>query len=183
MPTKVEEADRHHHTTSPVLAGILGASFLLLATVGLYAGGSRLLAARTSTRWPETEGFIIESRAGSNCTYCWPTINYYYTVASQSFVGSNITAGPQDYYTRGEAKAKASSYTVGSKLAVYYDPKDPAVSCLEPGVLRWFTYLYLTFAACLMSAGLFLFRRLKRSTPKGKKVVPPQGFEPRTNRL
>ncbi len=104
-------------------------------------------------------------------------------MASQSFAGSNITAGPQDYYTRGEAKAKASSYTVGSKLAVYYDPKDPAVSCLEPGVLRWFTYLYLTFAACLMSAGLFLFWRLKRRTPKGKKVVPPQGFEPRTNRL
>ena len=104
-------------------------------------------------------------------------------MASQSFADSNITAGPQDYYTRGEAKAKASSYTVGSKLAVYYDPKDPAVSCLEPGVLRWFTYLYLSFAACLMSAGLFLFWRLKRRTPKGKKVVPPQGFEPRTNRL
>jgi hypothetical protein len=177
MPTNDEEVYRDHHTISRALAMIVGASFLLLATIALYAGGSRLLAARTSARWPETDGLIIESRAGSNCTHCWPTINYYYTVASQSFVGSNITAGTQDYYNRGEANAKASSYTVGSKLAVYYDPKDPAVSCLEPGVLRWFTYLYLTLAGCLMNAGLFLFRRLKRSTPKGNKAVPPAGIQ------
>jgi hypothetical protein len=159
MPTKVEEVDLHHQSTSPALARTLGASFLLLAAIGLYAGGSRLLTARTSARWPETEGVIIESRAGSNCTSCWPTINYYYTVAGQGFVGSNITAGPQDYYNRGEADAKASSYAVSKRLPVYYDPKDPAVSCLEPGVLRWFTYLYLTLAGCLMNAGLFLFWR------------------------
>jgi hypothetical protein len=178
MLTNDEEVfNRDHHTISRAPAMILGASFLFLATIALYAGGSRLLAARASERWPETEGLIIESRTTSNCVLCRPTINYHYDVKGQSFVGSNMTAGPQDYYNRGEAKAKVSSYTVGSKLAVYYDPKDPAVSCLEPGVLRWFTYLYLTFAACLMSAGLFLFRRLKRSTPKGKKVVPPQGFE------
>jgi hypothetical protein len=159
------------------------AALLLAASAFLVAAGSRWRAARASRSWPETEGVVIESRLTSNCSCCWPTINYYYTVAGQSFVGNNITAGPQDYYNRDEADAKASLYTVGSKLAVHYDPKHPAVSCLEPGVLRWFTYLYLTFAGCLMSTGLFPFWRFKRSNPKVKKLVPPQGFEPRTNRL
>jgi hypothetical protein len=171
MPTKAEGVNCHHHTTASALAGILGAIFLLLATIGLYAGGSRLLAARTSARWLETEGVIIESRAGSNCIRCWPTINYYYTAAGQSFVGSKITAGPQDYYNRVEADAKASSYPVGGRLAVYYDPKDPAVSCLEPGVLRWFTYLYLTLAGCFMSAGAFLFSRLYRANRNARILV------------
>ena len=137
MPTDEEEVfNSDHHTNSRAPVMILGASFLCLATIALYTGGSLLLAARASERWPETEGLIIESRTTSNCVLCRPTINYHYDVKGQSFVGSNITAGRQDYYNRGEAKAKASSYTVGSKLAVYYDPKDPAVSCLEPGVLR-----------------------------------------------
>jgi len=159
MSTTAEEVNRHHRRASHALARTLGLSCMLLAMIGFYAGGSRLLAARTSARWSKTEGLIIESRAGSNCTRCWPTINYYYIAAGQSFVGSNLTACTQDYYNRGEAKAKANSYTVGSRIAVYYDPKDPAVSCLEPGVLRWFTYVYLTLAGCLMSAGLFLFWR------------------------
>jgi hypothetical protein len=170
MPTKVEEVYCHRHTTSPARTATLGASFLLLATIALYAGGSRLLAARTSARWPETEGLVIESRVGSNCTLCRPTINYHYTVAGQSFVGSNITAGSQDYYSRGEADAKARSYAVGSKLKVYYDQKDPAVSCLEPGALRWFAYLYLIFAGCFMSAGALLFSRLYLRTRSRRRV-------------
>ena len=182
MPTNV--GDFHHRRTlRPVPEVIALAALLLIASAFLIAAGLRWRAARVSRSWSGTEGIVIESRLTSNCSYCLPFVNYRYVVNGQSFVGNHLVAGPQDYYNRGEADAKASSYAVGRRLPVYYDPKDPAVSCLEPGVLRWFTYLYLTFAACLMSAGLFLFWRLKRSTPKGKKVVPPQGFEPRTNRL
>ena len=163
MPTNDEEVYRDHHTISRSLAVIVGASFLLLATIALYAGGSRLLAARASAHWSETEGLIIESRTTSNCILCRPTINYHYDVKGQSFVGSNITAGPQNYYSRSEADVKVRSYKVGSKLAVYYDPKTPAVSCLEPGVLRRSAYLYLAFSGYLISAALFLFWRSYRS--------------------
>jgi hypothetical protein len=173
----------HRRTLRPILEVIALTGLLLIAGILLNAAGSRWLAARASRSWPSTEGVIIESRLTSNCSYCRPFINYRYVVNGQSFVGNHLVAGPQDYYNRGEANTKTHSYAVGRRLAVYYDPKDPAVSCLEPGVLRWFTYLYLTFAACLMSAGLFLVWRLRTSIPKGKKVVPPQGFEPRTNRL
>jgi hypothetical protein len=163
MPTNDAEVYRDHHTISRAPAMIVSASFLFLATIALYAGGSRFLAARASERWPETEGLIIESRTTSNCILCRPTINYHYDVKGQSFVGSNITAGPQNYYNRDEADMKVRSYKVGSKLAVYYDPKAPAVSCLEPGVLRWSVYLYLAFAGCLISAALFLFWRSHKS--------------------
>jgi hypothetical protein len=161
MPTNDKEFYRDHHTISRAPAMIVGASFLFLATIALYAGGSRLLAARASERWPHTEGLIIESRTTSNCILCRPTINYHYDVSGQSFVGSNITAGPQDYYNRDEAEVKVRSCKVGNKLAVYYDPNAPAVSCLEPGARRWSAYLYLAFAGCLISAALFLFYRTK----------------------
>ena len=168
MSTNGEEVYCHRHASSPTVALIVGASLLALATIGFFTGGSRWLAAHASARWPETEGLIIESRVGSNCTLCRPTINYHYTVNNQSFVGSNLTAGPQDYYNRNAADVKVRSYVVGSKLAVYYDPKYPVVSCLEPGVLRWFAYLYFGFAVGLVSAGLFLFLRRYRSKPNAR---------------
>jgi len=166
MPANDQEVSRDHHTISRSLAMILGANFVFLATIALYAGGSRLLAARASERWPQTEGLIIESRTTSNCILCRPTINYHYDVKGQSFVGSNITAGSQNYYNRGEAVSKIRSYAIGSTLAVYYDPNNPSIACLEPGVQDSFAYLYLVFAGCLMSAGLYLFWRFSITKPK-----------------
>jgi Protein of unknown function (DUF3592) len=149
-------AGMHRRGKLSLSMAVGGPALLLLAIMILIAGGSRLLAARASARWPGTEGLIIESRARSNCTLCRPTINYYYTVRSQSFVGNNITAGPQDYYNHDQADLKVRSYVVGRKLTVYYDPKEPAVSCLEPGILRWYAYLYFAVAGVVMTAGLFL---------------------------
>lgn len=146
-----------------ILAVFVTVIFLLLAMIVLYAGGSRLLAARASARWPATEGVIIESRLRLNCVLCWPTINYHYQVKGRGFVGSSIAAGPQDYYNQLEAGEKVRAYPLGSKLKVYYDPNNPAVSCLEPGVFRWSGYLYLVFAGCLVSAGFFLTWRLYRA--------------------
>ncbi len=159
---------------------VVAAAFLLAASVVFIAGASRCFAARASKSWTETEGAIIESRLDSNCTHCWPIINYRYMVNGRGFVGDHIVAGPQDYYNRGEADAKARLYAIGSKLAVYYDPKDPAVSCLEPGVLRRFAYMYLALAGCLLSMGLFYLWPLYRSKSR---VGASRGFEPRTNRL
>src|SRR6266853_6246698 len=93
----VAEEVFRRRTISPALA-LVGPISFLLAIMALAAGGSRLLAARASAHWPATTGVIIESRPGLNCMFCRPTINYHYDVNGRSFVGSNITAGPQDYY-------------------------------------------------------------------------------------
>jgi hypothetical protein len=159
-------ADFHRRRKISLALAVGGPTFLLLATMILFAGGLRLLAARASARWPGTEGLIIESRARSNCTLCRPTINYYYTVTGQSFVGSNITAGPQDYYNHDQADLKVRSYAIGRKLTVYYDPKQPAVSCLEPGIIRWCAYLYLAVAGGAMTAVLFFLWQLYRNNPR-----------------
>ena len=158
----INEEVYRRRTISPALA-LVGPIFLLLAAMALSAGGSRLLAARASAHWPATAGVIIESRAGLNCTFCRPTINYHYDVNGRSFVGSNITAGPQDYYKHFAADEKVRAYPVGRNLTVYYNLTDPAISCLEPGVLRWCAYLYLASAGGLMMVVLFLFWRLYRN--------------------
>jgi hypothetical protein len=146
----VEDGYRPRHALL-TLAVIVSVIFFLLAMIILYAAGSRLLAARASARWPATEGVIIESRLRLNC---------HYEVKGRGFVGSSVAAGPQDYYNLLEADKKVRAYPFGSKLKVYYDPNDPVVSCLEPGVFRWSGYLYLVFAGCLVSAGFFLIWRL-----------------------
>jgi hypothetical protein len=154
-PHLVEEGYRRRAILT-TLAVIVSAIFFLLAMIVLYAGGSLLLAARASARWPATEGVIIESRMRLNCVLCWPTINYHYEVKGRGFVGSGIAAGPQDYYNQLEAGEKVRAYPLGSKLKVHYDPNNPSVSCLEPGVFRWCAYSYLVFGGCLMSTGFFL---------------------------
>ncbi len=164
MLTNVADS-RHRQTLPPALAVTALAALLLVATALLVASGSRWLTARASSSWPGTEGVIIESRLTSNCSYCQPLINYRYVVNGQSFVGAHLVAGPQDYYIAREAEAKVGYYLVGQKVTVFYDPADPSVSALEPGVLRGTAYLLLLMSLCVLGPSLFLFWRVYRGSP------------------
>jgi hypothetical protein len=164
MPNNVEE-HYQRQTIPTALAVIVAAALLLVASIVFSFAASRLLAARASRSWRMTEGVIIESRLPSNCSHCWPVINYRYVVDGQSFVGDHLVAGPQDYYGPRDAEAKTGLYSVGRKVNVYYDPANSAISCLEPGILRWSAYLFLGIAVCCLGVALFLFWRLYRARP------------------
>ena len=164
MPTNVRE---HHqrHATHPALALLIGSSLLLIGSILLSAGAWRLLPARASRSWRAANGVIIEARLPSNCAHCWPVINYRYVVSGQSFVGDHIVAGPQDYYSPHDAESKVQNYIVGRRVTAYYDPANPAISCLEPGIIRWPAYLFFAIGACCLGAALFLVWRVYRRRP------------------
>ena len=164
MRTNVEEYYQRP-VIQPLVTAIVGTALLFFALIVSSVAGSRWLAARTSRSWTGVEGVVIESRLYSNCNHCWPIINYRYVVNGQSFVGDHIVAGPQDYYNSGEAEIKVGLYSMGRKVIVYYDPSNPARSCLEAGVFRWSVYLFSIIGACLLGSALFLFWRLFRGRP------------------
>jgi hypothetical protein len=173
MPTNVQE---HHqgHATHPALALIVGSSLLLIGSILLSAGAWRLLPARASRSWRAANGVIIEARLPSNCGYCRPVINYRYVVSGQSFVGDHLVAGPQDYYNPHDAEIKIEEYVVGRQVTAYYDPANPAISCLEPGIIRWPAYLGFAIGTPCLSAALFLLWRV----PRGRRVAVAKTDEP-----
>jgi hypothetical protein len=147
------------HAIGSVLGLITGGTLLLIGSILFSAGAWRLLSARASRSWLPANSVIIEARLPSHCAHCWPVINYRYIVSDQSFVGDHIVAGPQDYYSPQQAQVKVEQYIVGRQLTAYYDPRDPSVACLEPGIIRWPAYLFFAIGVCCLSgAGFFSWR-------------------------
>lgn len=164
MPTNVE-AHNQRHAIRPAPGLMIGSSLLLIGLLLLSAGAWRLVPARASRSWPAANGVIIEARVPSNCARCWPVINYRYVVSGQSFVGDHLVAGPEDYYSPHDAEIKVEQYVVGRQVTAYYDPANPAISCLEPGIVRWPAYLFFAIGMCCLGAALFLFWRVYRGRP------------------
>ena len=164
MPANVQ-ARYQKHGSRPARTLIAGSFLLLIGSILLIAGAWRLLPARASRSWPAANCVIIEARLPSNCALCRPVINYRYIVDGQSFVGDHLVAGPQDYYNPHDAEAKVEEYIVGRQVTAYYDPKTPAVSCLEPGIIRWPAYLFFAVGLGCLSGTPALWWRVKRKRP------------------
>ena len=173
MPITVQERQRRHASLH-ALTLIIGSCLLLIGLILLTAGVLRLLPARASRSWRAANGVIIEARLPSNCARCWPVINYRYVVTGQSFVGDHLVAGPQDYYSQPDAETKVEEYVVGRQVTAYYDPANPAISCLEPGIIRWPAYLFFAIGAFCLSAALFLMWRVNR----GRRIAVAKTDEP-----
>lgn len=164
MPANIESHDQRH-ATRPARSLIPALFLLLIGLVLLSAGAWRFVPARASRSWRPAKGVIIEARLPSNCTLCWPVINYRYIVDGQSFVGNNLVAGPQDYYNPHDAEAKVEQYIVGRQVTIYYDPKTPAISCLEPGTMRWPAYLFCVIGMSCLGPVPFLWWAVYRVRP------------------
>lgn len=95
------------------------------------------LASRT---WPIAEGIIVDSRLisnrdSSNDTMTTCNVIYQYQVGSNEYRSERIYFGgfdmdDKEYY-------KHQKYKNGVPVRVYYNPSDPSMAVLEPGVHRW----------------------------------------------
>ncbi len=95
-----------------------------------------------SQSWPCTPGEILRSgikkeSLGSAMliggTAVWvPNVEYAYSVHRRTCTGNQVAFGGFLYTSVPDrAEAKASEYPVGKHVSVFYDPKNPALSCLE----------------------------------------------------
>ncbi len=102
-----------------------------------------------SAYWPQAEGVVTASkfisrgsRKMDNLKY-YPKVSYEYTVKGRTFTSSRIRFQIGGYYSTNRLGIEQiiKEYPVKKKIAVYYDPQDPAKSCLETGSTGGTTFL------------------------------------------
>jgi hypothetical protein len=129
----------------PVIRIIFGRIIpLLLTFIGvpmLYFGCRELLRANQSRTWPTAQGVIQNSSldSGSKGEY-WAHVMYDFTVNATAFNGNRVAFGDYGSSILSHAQGVVNRYPKGKAVTVYYDPKNPQVCLLEPGVKvqAWF---------------------------------------------
>jgi|SRR5712692_4757132 len=142
--------DTHSNYSVIRLIGFLfGLPLLLMALFNL----SRALKSQT---WPWTPGVVVsgeEYGLGENQDYHFRVT---YAVASVKYVCRRV-----DWAAAHTSRDKYRYY-VGANARVYYDPANPAISVLEPGVSGWLA-LELVLGFGLSAWGLRAHGRIKSS--------------------
>lgn len=102
-----------------------------------------------SRRWPTTSGTVMTSRVtvsrsqdsdGSSSTTYGAKVAFQYEVEGEVYVGD--TRSFADYRSGSSRRAHriTDQYPEGSQVTVYYHPRRPHLSVLEPGI-NWSTFL------------------------------------------
>ncbi len=124
--------------------------FALMMVAGIvvsYWAVNLLWAAFASTRWPSAEGRVIssfverveeEDRLRRDSRTEAPSyraaVTYSYRVGDSLYSGDRVFFGDYSSSFPGHARGICERYPPGRAIVVYYDPEDPRVSVIEPGV-------------------------------------------------
>jgi len=149
--------DRKTKKAGP-LTSFLGG--LLCIFFSIFDGFPTYQLAKESQTWPKTQGEILRSEikveTTKDKTHYFVDINYSYTVNNQKFTSSNIIVGTSvDSSNSGEAYEYRNKYPVKTIVDVYYSPKEPNVSALEPGLTKSHYHL-LIFSLLFLLVGLLV---------------------------
>jgi hypothetical protein len=147
--------------------------YLLLLLFGVSAiifvqGTGVLHKAYNSTKWPIAKGVVISSTvtyhrySGKSGAYYSPDVSYRYTVGSVPYVGDTICFASIATHNKSDMEQIAGRYPLGREVKVYYDPKYPEDSVLEPGV-TFNSWTKVLVALIFFMAGLIVM-----FLPKGK---------------
>lgn len=134
--TRPRHTDLESLLTLLVLGSLMGAAYTVL-TLGHVRN---IGVGYTSNTWPRVEGQIISSeirivspRRGTS--YWQPTMRYRYRVDGREYVGERWRAYPNHTFDTPFARQFTTRYAPGTLVTVRYDPRDPALAALEPGVV------------------------------------------------
>jgi hypothetical protein len=136
--------------------------FVIVGVTVFGFGVCQYMRAQDSSNWPSAMGKVIysdvERRSDEDGTTYSAEVEYEFTVADQLLSGNLIKFGEVNTSNSSHARRIVNRYPVGSEVRVFYDPNDPYLSVLEPGV-HASTYFVpgfgLVFAA--FGSGFMLF--------------------------
>lgn len=125
----------------------------------------QLPMAAASLSWPTVEGSILSSEVYEQCcgeySEGWfPKVSYRYSVAGKEYISDKVEfVSMGDGNTSYFALQVIRRYPVGKQVKVYYNPLDPDVAVLEPGIPdnHYFFHLILTvttLAALVLTLGM-----------------------------
>lgn len=161
----------------------------ILAVIGIlliiFWGIPTARNAMESKDWPSTDGWITISDVSKNYdseddgfTY-GAKVMYSYTVNGMTYLGGTVAFGDYSSSDQTHASDIVSRYPIGKNVKVYYDPKDPKTSVLEPGT-GWSSLVGFMAGIGFVVIGVvgFLFARKKLRSetiaPPPVMAVPPQ---------
>ena len=115
--------------------------FLAFGVVASWRGWRDLRRALASTAWPRTEAEILGSDVHVDGRYedgeaqLRTVIRYRYYVGGTTYRGERVFFG-DDIALRfaGPGKRRLAAYPTGRRVHVAYDPREPHLAVLEPGV-------------------------------------------------
>ena len=126
----------------------------ILGSFSAYFGGRGLLRGLASRNWPTTDGIITSSLIQLNRvqhpngfivtspipTYS-PSISFEYSVGVKKYSSKTytLTLGPV-FFDAKSVENITRKYPIGSHVKVFYNPKNPKISLLEPGLKSIFGY-------------------------------------------
>jgi len=163
----------HLSTTTIALLEIVTVCLAMAGFFMVLTGGTSAYEAYSSQFWPATTGEIITSRvdthsdAYGNRTYR-SNIKYEYAVnqlenAGEYFTSERVGIDPfPSSNSRAIVEARLAKYPKGEIVDVYYNPKRPQRSLLEPSFsLSKLIYPGVGLLVLALAFSLWVFRRHK----------------------
>lgn len=150
--------------------------FLITGYLGMiifsYFGIQRYRKEKDSLNWPQVDGIITLSKMNERIvrddageSKVWePLISYEYVVKAEKFIGSDIGGPMRPNAHPKYAQEVINSYPKGKTVSVFYNPAQPEMALLLPGisgetkVLLFFAGVAL-FEVCLMHMIRFYLRK------------------------
>jgi Protein of unknown function (DUF3592) len=143
--------------TRAILPPLFGALFVL-SCLAL----PQYLRFKNSTQWPSTTGLITVSRLQvsyfkgrkDGLKGYYGEVRYRYRVADKDYEGDKISFNRVHVSVRDAWQRALEGYPVGKTVNVFYDPKNPGIAVLEPGLHGEINLLYRMTILYIAGSGL-----------------------------
>ncbi len=115
--------------------------FLILGLWALLAGMSMGIEGWQAEKWPQADGRIILSRVQEwrapgkiRIARLCLDMDYLYMVDDKIFEGHRLNSGWRCFASEDHIRQILKRYPTGREVKVFYNPKNPGKSLLEPGI-------------------------------------------------
>ena len=133
---------------------MIGWIIVVLGTAIACIGYREKGKSKVRQTWPFVDGMVTHSEVKFTGQQYWPIVNYSYKVNGKDFVGDTVSSIAVTYNWPGPAERLCDKYRNNPNVKVYYDPKDPAKSILEPGGNLKVSYFMITVGVLLVCCAL-----------------------------
>ncbi len=164
---------------------IVGGVFLVAGVFLGFSASKQLGHARASSEWPTVSGKVLSSEvrtkrsrtsgsrkhgSRSRTTY-HAEVHYEYTVDGRPYTADRVQFGEYGSDNSSHAREIVARYAEGKQVSVHYDPTQPDLAVLEPGVHGGINIqfglagLFTLVGAGICAAGVWsLLRRMSGSS-------------------
>lgn len=121
---------------------------LLLTIMMIVFGAVRLFQGLKSLNWKTTTGKVLENtieERGYPGGFFAPVLFYQYTVDGNTYQSAKYSFGFNVFSNSASVEEKLKQYPIGSEITVYYNPLNPKISVLNPGVKSFWGYMAIIF--------------------------------------